>query len=694
MPLDAPRNPLLDFSDLARFDAIRPEHITPAIDALLAGCRRAVAQATDPSVTADWHTVVEPLDDATEQLSRAWGAVAHMNAVVDSPALRDQYNANLPKLTAFWTELSQDERLYARYKALAARPDFAAWTPARRRVIDNELRDFRLGGAELDAAAKQRLRQVRERLAQLSTRFAENVLDATHAFALYLGEKDRAQLDGVPADALALYREAADADGGPHVGGYKVTLQYPSYLPIINYAHDRALRSRMYRAHVTRASEFGKPDWDNGALILEILRLRQEQARLLGYANFAEVSLVAKMARSPREVMDFLRDLARRARPQAQRDLAELREFAARELGLADLQPWDIGYASERLREARYAYSAQELKQYVPEPRMLDGLFRVIETLFAVRIAPDRAPVWHPDAKFYRITAADDGRLIGQFYLDLYARDHKQGGAWQDDARARRVRGAGLQTPVSFLTCNFARPAGGAPALLTHDDVLTLFHKFGHGLHHLLTRVGEMAVAGIRGVEWDAVELPSQFMENFAWEWEVLQRLTAHVDSGAPLPRALFDKMVAAKNFQSGLQTLRQVEFALIDMRLHAELDPQQADFADVLRVVDEVRREVAVIHPPAWNRMINGFSHIFAGGYAAGYYSYKWAEVLSADCYAAFEEAAQAGGGSTLDPVVGRRFLDCILAVGGSRPALDSFMAFRGRAPTIDALLRHSGMR
>jgi oligopeptidase A len=693
MPLDAQFNPLLDFSDLARFDAILPEHIAPAIDTLLAECRRAIARVTDPAVAPDWDTVVEPLDDATERLSRAWGAVAHMNAVVDSPALRDQYNANLPKLTAFWTELAQDERLYARYKALADRPDFAAWPAARRKVIGNELRDFRLGGAELEAAAKQRLRQVRERLAQLSTRFAENVLDATNAFALHLGAGDRAQLDGVPADALALYREAADAEGGVHVGGYKVTLQYPSYAPIINYAHDRRLRERMYRAYVTRASEFGRPDWDNGAHIVEILKLRREQARLLGFASFADLSLVAKMARSPREVMDFLRDLARRARPHAERDLAELREFAGRELGLTDLQPWDIGYASERLREARYAYSAQELKQYFPEPRVIDGLFRAIETLFSVRIAPDQAPVWHPEARFYRITAAADGRLIGQFYLDLYAREHKQGGAWQDDARARRGRATGVQTPVSFLTCNFARPAGGQPALFTHDDVLTLFHEFGHGLHHLLTRVDEMAVAGIRGVEWDAVELPSQFMENFAWEWEVLQQLTAHVDSGAPLPRALFDKMIAAKNFQSGLQMLRQVEFALIDMRLHAELDPEHAGFADVLRLVDDVRREVAVVHPPEWNRMITGFSHIFAGGYAAGYYSYKWAEVLSADCYAAFEEAAQAGGTSTLDAAVGRRFLDCILAVGGSRPALESFTAFRGRAPAIDALLRHSGM-
>ena len=701
MPLDSLPNPLLDLGGLARFDAIQPAHITPAIEALLADCRRAIAQVTDAGVEAQWDTVVEPLDDAIERLSRAWGAVAHMNAVVDTPALREQYNVNLPKVTAFWTALSQDESLYARYKALAARPDFADWPRARRRVIDNELRDFRLGGAELAGEAKERLAAVRARLAQLSTRFAENVLDATNAFALYLGERDRAQLDGVPADAIEMYREAAAADAGAQGGAYKITLQYPSYAPVIGYAHDRKLRERLYRAYATRASEFGPPDWDNGAYIVEILRLRREQAQLLGYPNYAEVSLVPKMARSPQEVMDFLRDLAQRARPHAERDLAQLREFAAAELKLPDLQAWDLAYASERLREARYAYSEQALKQYFPEARVIAGLFRVIETLFSVKISPDRAPVWHPDARFFRIDALRDGRseLVGQFYLDLYARDHKQGGAWQDDARARRALRAGagadrprVQTPVSFLTCNFSRPVGGKPALFTHDEVLTLFHEFGHGLHHLLTRVDEMAVAGIRGVEWDAVELPSQFLENFAWQWEVLHGMSAHADTGAPLPRDLFDKLVAAKNFQSGLQTLRQIEFALIDMRLHAEFDPATATPADVLRLVDEVRREVAVVHPPEWNRMIASFTHVFAGGYAAGYYSYKWAEVLSADCYAAFEEAADAGG-STLDRATGARFLDTILAVGGSRPALESFAAFRGRPPRIDALLRHNGM-
>ncbi len=652
---------------------------------MLADCRAAVERVTDNRAPATWDNVVTPLDDATERLSRAWAAVAHMNAVVDTPALREQYNANLPKLTAFWTELAQNLRLYERFKQLAAAPDFASWPAARRRIVENELRDFRLGGAELPAPQKQRLRALRDRMAQLSTRFAENVLDATNAFSLVV--EDRAQLAGVPDDVLESYREAAAAEGK---SGYKITLHFPSYFPALQYAADRGLRRELYRAYTTRASEFGRPEWDNSAVMLELLRLRRELAQLLGYRNFAEFSLVPKMASSPDEVLDFLRDLARRCTPRAERDMAELREFAARELDLADLQPWDIAYASEKLRQSRYAYSAQELKQYFPEYKVLAGLFHVIEALFAVKIRPDTAPVWHPDVKFFRIEDGS-GALIGQFYLDLYAREHKQGGAWQDDARARRRIAGGVQTPVSFLTCNFARPVGGKPALLTHDEVLTLFHEFGHGLHHMLTRVDELAVSGIHGVEWDAVELPSQFMENFCWEWECLQRMTEHVETGQPLPRALFDKMIAAKNFQSGMQMVRQLEFGLFDMRLHAEFDPTHATPRDLLQLADEVRREVAVVFPPDFFRGAWSFTHIFAGGYAAGYYSYKWAEVLSADSYAAFEENAASHG--VLDPRIGRRFLDEILAVGGSRPAMESFVAFRGRKPLIDALLRHNGL-
>jgi oligopeptidase A len=672
-------NPLLDFSGLARFDAIRPEHVTPAIDGLLAEARGAVARVTAADVPASWDTVVEPLDDATDRLGRAWGAVSHLNAVVDTPVLREQYNANLPKLTAFWTELSHNESLYAKFKALAAAPGFEAWPAARRKVVENELRDFRLGGAELNAADKERFRQMREREAQVSTRFAENVLDATNGFALYLD--DAGSLAGVPNDALQMYFEAAAAEGRT---GYKISLQYPSYAPIVDYADDRKLRQQMYRAHSTRASEFGKPEWNNGPLMVDLLKLRRAHAELLGYRNFAEISLVPKMAESPDEVLAFLRDLGRRARPYAERDMAELREFAAAELGIDNLQPWDFSYASEKLREARYAYSDHQLKQYFAEPRVLAGLFKVIETLFSVAIRADTAPVWHPDVRFYRIESLK-GEMVGQFYLDLYARDHKQGGAWQDDARSRRGRRRELATPVSFLTCNFSRPVGGKPATLKHDDVLTLFHEFGHGLHHMLTRVDEPSVSGIHGVEWDAVELPSQFMENFAWEWEVLQLLTAHVETGEKLPHTMFERMLAARNFQSGFYTVRQLEFALFDMLLHSVAEA--ADEAAVMKLLADVRREVSVLLPPEYNRFPHSFSHIFAGGYAAGYYSYKWAEVLSADAYSAFEE------GGILNPSIGRRFHEEILAVGGSRPAMQSFVAFRGRKPTIDALLRHSGM-
>jgi len=675
-------NPLLDFTGLARFGEIQPHHVTPAVESLLHDARGAVARTVDPSVAASWESVVEPLNEATDRLARAWGAVSHMNAVVDTPELREQYNENLPKLTAFWTALSQNDALHAKFKALAAASDFAQWPATRRKIVENELRDFRLGGAELPAERKERFKQVREREAQVSTRFAENVLDATNAFALYVD--DASALAGVPDDALQMLAEASAGDGK---AGYKISLQYPSYSAIVDYAHDRALRQQLYRAYSTKASEFGKPEWNNGPLLVELLQLRREHAQVLGHKSFAEVSLVPKMAESPAAVLEFLRDLARRAKPYAERDVAELRDFASKQLGIADLQPWDASYASEKLRQQRYSYSEQELKQYFTEPRVLAGLFKVIETLFAVAIREETAPAWHPDVRFYRIDNLR-GELVGQFYLDLYARDHKQGGAWQDDARSRRARRTGLATPVSFLTCNFSRPSAGKPATFKHDDVLTLFHEFGHGLHHMLTRVDEPSVSGIAGVEWDAVELPSQFMENFAWEWEVLQMLSGHVDTGATLPRELFEKMLAAKNFQSGMFTVRQLEFALFDMLLHA--DAKSVDEARVMTLLADVRREVSVLVPPEYNRFPHAFSHIFAGGYAAGYYSYKWAEVLSADAYSAFEENDEGG---ILNATIGRKFLDEILAVGGSRPAMQSFVAFRGRKPTLDALLRHNGM-
>jgi len=520
---------------------------------------------------------------------------------------------------------------------------------------------------------------VSERLAQLSSKFNDNLLDATNAFELII--QDRAKLSGVPDDALeAAHRAAAEVSKA----GWKFTLQMPSYLPVMQYADNRDLRERLYRAYATRAAEFGNPAWDNTALISEILKLRYEQAQLLGFKTFSELSLEPKMADTPEHVLGFLEELAMRAKPYAERDLAELKEFAAKQLGLAELQPWDVAYGSEKLRVARYSFSDQEVKQYFPEQQVLAGMFSVVETLYGLSIAADEAPRWHEDVRFFSIRNAD-GELVGQFYLDLYARPSKRGGAWMDDAITRRRKAAGIQTPVAYLNCNFSAPVSGRPAMFTHDEVITLFHEFGHGLHHLLTRVDVLGVSGINGVEWDAVELPSQFMENFCWEWDVLKDMTRHIDSGQTLPRALFEKMVAAKNFLSGMQTVRQLEFALFDMHLHHDFDP--ADTKTPLDLLDEVRSRVAVIFPPTYNRFPHGFSHIFGGGYAAGYYSYKWAEVLSADAYSLFEE------NGVLNPVVGERFREEILAAGGSRPALESFVAFRGREPKIDALLRHNGM-
>ena len=672
-------NPLLDFSGLPRFSEIGPEHVAPAIDRLLAEGRAAVAQVTAPAVPDAWDAFITPLEDANERLSRAWGQVAHLHAVLDSPALREAYNASLPSVTQYWTELGHNERLFEKYRRLRASAAYAALPRARRKQVDDALRDFRLGGAELPPAEKARFAAIQDELAQLGAKFSENLLDATNAFTLLV--EDRARLSGLHEDALEAARQAADKDGRK---GWKFTLHAPSYLPVMQYADDRALRKAMYRANVTRASEFGKPEWDNTSLIARILKLRREEARLLGYPNFAEVSLVPKMAHSPAQVLEFLQDLALRARPFAEHDVAELREFARRELGVESLEAWDVAYASERLRARRYDFSDNEVKRYFPEDAVLAGLFGLVETLYGVRIARAAAPTWHPDVRFFEMRDAS-GALVGQFYVDLYARETKRGGAWMDDAITRRRRDGHLQTPVAYLNCNFSRPIGDRPALFTHDDVITLFHEFGHGLHHLLTQVDDLRIAGLGGVEWDAVELPSQFMENFCWEWGVLSRMTRNIDTGAALPHALFDRMLAAKNFHAGLMMLRQIEFALFDMRLHAEFDPESD--AGVQRLLDEVRARVAVLVPPAYNRFPNSFSHIFGGGYAAGYYSYKWAEVLSAYAYSLFEE------NGVLDPATGARFRDEILAVGGSRPAAESFRAFRGREPKVDALLRHNGM-
>ncbi len=678
-------NPLLDFSGLPRFAEVRPEHVTPAVEQLLQHNREVVEKLLADKTAPTWENFVLPLDDANEQVSRAWGQVSHLNAVMNSPELREAYNSNLPGITQYYAELGQNPALYAKYKALRASPAFAQLSAARKKKIENELRDFRLSGAELPDDKKARFLQIQEEMSALCSRFSDNILDATNDYTVLI--EDDTELTGIPADDLQAAAEAAQTAGK---SGWLFTLKAPSYMPVMQYADNRALRERMYEAYSKRASEFGKPELDNTPLISQILKLRAEEAQLLGYTNYAELSLASKMANTPQQILEFLRQLAQQARPHAEKDLAELRDFARTQLVLADMQPWDTAYVSEKLREQRYAFSEQEVKQYFPEDAVLAGMFKVVQSIYGLSMKPASAPVWHETVKFFDMHDADN-KLIGQFYVDLYARGSKRGGAWMDDAMTRRRVApsihvpSGIQTPVAYLNCNFAPPVGGKPALFTHDEVITLFHEFGHGLHHLLTEVEDMGVSGISGVEWDAVELPSQFMENFCWEWDVLGSMTRQVDSGNKLPRELFDKMLAAKNFQIGMQTLRQIEFSIFDMRAHSDFDAQGNK--TVLQLLDEVRKEVAVLMPPAYNRFPNSFSHIFSGGYAAGYYSYKWAEVLSADAYSLFEEHG------ILNAEIGERFRKEVLAVGGSRDAMASFIAFRGREPSIDALLRHNGL-
>jgi oligopeptidase A len=671
-------NPLLDFSDLPRFSDIKPEHVVPAIDQLIAEGRATIERLAARDAPPTWETFVEPLDGANERLGRAWAQVSHLNAVVNSPELRDAHNAALPRITQYFAEQGQDQRLYAAFKAMAGAPGFAAESPARRRHIEIQLRDFRLSGAELPPPQKARYLEIQEELARLASKFQDNVLDATNDFGLFI--TDRQELSGIPEDVLATAAAAAKKDGRE---GWKLTLHQPCFGPVMQYADHHGLRERMYKANFTRASDLGPEKWDNTANMRRLLELRAEAAKLLGFRNYAELSLAPKMADSPGEVLGFLTDLARRARPHAERDMAELRQFAREELNMAEVRACDVAYVSEKLRQRRYAFSDQEVKQYFPEDAVLAGLFRVVETIFGVRIRAGEAETYRPEVRFHEVTDLA-GKRVGRFYLDLYARDHKRGGAWMAQAVDRRRLGTRIQTPVTFLTCNFSAPVAGKPALFTHREVNTLFHEFGHGLHQLLTQVDELGVSGLNGVEWDAVELPSQFMENFNWEWSVVEPMTRHVDTGKPMPRELFDKLVAAKNFQSGLAFVRQLEFALFDMRLHGDFDPARDD---VMKLLADVRAQVAVYPVPDYHRFPHQFGHIFAGGYSAGYYSYKWAEVLSSDAYEAFVEAG------VLDPGTGARFRDEVLARGGSRPALESFVAFRGRKPQIDALLRHNGM-
>ena len=678
-------NPLLEIgAALPAFDKISADHVGPAVEALLAQALQALEAAVGPDAPNDYDGLSAVLDVALERLGTAWSAVEHLNAVADTSALRAAYNAGLAPITEFQTRIAGDERLFAKYKAVAAGPSAAA--PARQRELGNAIRDFTLAGAELRGEAKLRNAQLRERLAELAQQYSEHVLDATGAFTLDVA--DPARLAGLPEDVLSATRAAAVAAG---VDGHRLSLHAPVYIPAIQYLEDRALRQALHSAYTSRASELGPAALDNSGVMTELLQLRQEQAQLLGYANYAALSMVPKMADSATEVIDFIRDLAQRARPHAQRELDQLRDFASAQLGIDDPQAWDLAFVSEKLREAQYSYSALEVQAYFTLPRVLDGLLRIVETLFDVSISEDSAPVWHDSVRVLRITRRDPAhgqpaKLLARVYLDLHARPGKRPGAWMAPARSRWLRpdgGGEVQTPVAHLVCNFASPQGERPALLTHADVLTLFHEWGHGLHHLLTQVDELGVSGVNGVEWDAVELPSQFMENFGWEWDVLRRMTAHVDTGEPLPRALFDKMLAARNYLVGLGLLRQMEYALFDMRLYAE--PAQATGINAL--AEEVRAEVSVLPPPAINRFQHAFAHIFAGGYAAGYYSYKWAEVLSSDAWSAFEQAG------ALDAETGRRYRREILETGGSRPALDSFRAFRGRAPSADALLRRAGL-
>jgi oligopeptidase A len=673
-------NPLLDFSGLPHFAAIRSTHIKPAIDTLIAEARTAIDTLCANNNAPTWASFITPLDNANERLSRAWGTIGHLNGVLNSPELRETYNDMLPVITQYWAELSQNETLYKKYKAIRASSEFALLNAAQKQALENELRDFRLGGAELSDEKKARYQAVQEELSSLMSTFNDNVLDATNAFACFVDNES--ELAGVPEDVKTVARDLAIAEGKP---GWKLTLHAPCYGPIMQYADSQSLRARLYRAYVTRGSELGaNPQWDNTANIHRILKLRAETAALLGYKNYSEVSLATKMAETPADVIGFLDDMAVKAKSFAEKDWRELLTFAKTELYMIDVNAWDVAYVAEKLREKRYSFSDQEVKQYFQEPKVLDGLFHVIETLYGVKISTASAETWHPDARFYDVRNASGG-IVGQFYLDLYARDAKRGGAWMDDAINRRMKNGAVQHPVAFLTCNFAASVGGKPALFTHDDVITLFHEFGHGLHQLLTDVDELSVSGISGVEWDAVELPSQFMENFCWEWDVLKHMTAHVDSGDALPRALFDKMIAAKNFQAGMGFVRQLEFSLIDMRLHTDFDVEKNS---LLELVAAVRRDVAVVQYPEFNRTVHAFGHIFGGGYAAGYYSYKWAEVLSADAYAAFEESG------VLNPETGAKFRREVLGRGGSRPAMESFIAFRGRKPDMEPLLRHNGLK
>jgi oligopeptidase A len=680
-------NPLLDYQHLPPYQHIKPEHVQPAIETILAGNRDALAKILAANKTYTWDTLLQPLEDLQDKINHAWSPVSHLNAVLNSEALREAHNACLPMLSEYGTEMGQNRRLFEAYQAIANSEQFKALNTAQQKVINDALRDFRLSGVDLPEDKKARYKDIQQRLSSLTSKFSDNVLDATQGWKKHI--TDASQLLGLPDSAMAMAKQTAEAE---QQSGWMLTLEFPSYFAVMTYANDRELREEIHNAYVTRASDQGPNAgrWDNSRIMEEILALRHEKAQLLGYNNFAELSLATKMAPDTDAVVGFLKELAIKSKPIAQRDFEELQAFANRELGLADVQPWDLLYVSEKLRQNKYAISQEELKAYFPEPKVVSGLFEIVKRLYGLDICEVRdVETWHKDVRFYEIKD-QQGQLRGQFFLDLYARPNKRGGAWMAECQCRRKTETGIQTPVAYLTCNFTPPVGDEPALFTHYEVTTLFHEFGHGLHHLLTQVDYLEVSGINGVAWDAVELPSQFMENWCWEKDALDLIAGHYQTGEPLPEELRKRLLAAKNFQSAMQMVRQLEFALFDFRLHREYDPQlfQEQEGDrIQQVLDEVRQDVAVISPAPNNRFQHSFSHIFAGGYAAGYYSYKWAEVLSADAFSKFEEAG------IFDQATGKAFLSNILEQGGSREPLELFIAFRGREPKIDALLRHSGI-
>jgi len=675
-------NPLLDPQTPPPFSQIKPEHAVPAITQIVEDNRKAIAELLQAGQTYTWENLAEPLEDLDDRLNKAFAPVGHLNAVVNSDELREAYNACLPILTDYSTEYGQNEDLYRAFQALADGSEYPSLDEAQRKIIDNALRDFRLSGVALPPGQKARYKEIAQELSRLTSQFQDNLLDATNGWSKAI--EDEARLAGIPDNARAAARERAEREGK---AGWVFNLEFPSYFAVVTYADDRGLREEFYTAYSTRASDQGPNagKWDNTELMEQILALRHEEAQLLGFANYAELSLATKMARSTDEVIHFLEDLSRRSLPVARRDLDDLRAFARAQHGLETLESWDLGYYSEKLRQQAYALSEEEIKPYFPAAKAVAGMFEVVERLYGLGIREvEGVDVWHPDVKFYEIQDRH-GEIRGYFYLDLYARPKKRGGAWMDECSTRRKLAQGVQNPVAFLVCNFTPPTNDTPALLRHEEVQTLFHEFGHGLHHMLTRVEHLGVSGIHGVQWDAVELPSQFMENFCWEREALDLISGHWRTGEPLPQALFDKMLAARNFQSGMQMVRQLEFSLFDFHIHRDYDPAQG--GRVYPILDEVRRQTAVFTPPAFNRFAHSFSHIFAGGYGAGYYSYKWAEVLSSDAYSLFEE------NGVFDAMTGLAFLEKILERGGSRDAMELFVDFRGREPEIDALLRHNGI-